>query len=215
MWWDADHECLGCSQFSRPARHMPHTGATRVSAPIARTAVRLVFEVLPQRVLLHLPDSRLLLEGQESAAAAGGSKHTARRRLSTGSKHVAAAPLSTRCARARERHLHARPTHTAAALLSPCACTAALHRRPPTPPPADSSLGCAAAAWPAVAHAAGLSAPAGQDAGVRGAACGRLCRWLQQRRARRGGAVGRRQTRAGGDGGDSKHLRCLRCQRVG
>eukprot|EP00878_Enallax_costatus_P007721 GHUV01008082.1.p1 GENE.GHUV01008082.1~~GHUV01008082.1.p1 ORF type:complete len:146 (+),score=39.03 GHUV01008082.1:283-720(+) len=40
---------------------------------------RLVFEVLPRRINLHLPDTRLLLEGQalakEAAAATTGGKH--------------------------------------------------------------------------------------------------------------------------------------------
>jgi hypothetical protein len=40
------------------------------AAAAAAAVCRLVFEVLPRRIQLHLPDSRLLLEGQAAAAAA-------------------------------------------------------------------------------------------------------------------------------------------------
>jgi hypothetical protein len=39
------------------------------AAAAAAAVCRLVFEALPRRIQLHLPDSRLLLQGQAAAAA--------------------------------------------------------------------------------------------------------------------------------------------------
>ncbi|KAF8072371.1 lipid kinase YegS-like [Scenedesmus sp. PABB004] len=73
---------------------MPHARGRAPAAHAARpgsAARRLLFEVLPRRLRLHLPDARLLVEGQgEAAAAKARDRHWwqahRRRALNTGSK---------------------------------------------------------------------------------------------------------------------------------
>jgi hypothetical protein len=76
---------------------------------ICHHCTRLVFEVIPRRINMHLPDCRLLLEGSQAAARAATA---ARREEESGSaqdctSHAAAnADAKSRSGKKQHRHYH-------------------------------------------------------------------------------------------------------------